>query len=256
MGRFYYAKKGRDNLSYKIFSDKPEYTKAFLDFVLTPLQNAGVDTEKALDGLSFYFGINPTSAGVNTNRDHYDPNKRNIVKPNITILPGIDLQRQLRAIFQIVVHEIGHDIHFQYLKQDSTKWATWAKITNNKVDLTWQKLGNTGYEYAPSYETFANDFQACITPANFELSVEETNKRRKYYYSLWGQTYTPQQIVELWIDKKEYMIDGQKKYFNVAPMIKDGRTMLELRDLLVSVMGVKPENIQWDDKYKKVTFIK
>ena len=107
--------KGRDNLPYKIFSDKPEYTKAFFDFVLTPLQSAGVDTEKALDGLSFYFGINPTGSGVNTNRDHYDSSKRNIFKPNINILPNMDLQRQIRAIFQIVA-QIGHDIHSSTFK--------------------------------------------------------------------------------------------------------------------------------------------
>ena len=244
-------------MTYKINSDKPEYTKAFFDYVLTPLQSAGVNTEKALDGLSFYFGINPTGSGVNTNRDHYDSSKRNIVKPNIPILPNMDLQRQLRAIFQVIIHEIGHDIHSQYLKQDTVKWAEWAKATSNKVDLTWGKLGgNSDYEYAPSYETFANDFQACITPANFGLTPKETNKRRKYYYSLWGQAYIPQQTVELWIDKKEYMIDGTKKYFDVAPMIKEGRTMLELRDLLVNVMSVKPENIQWDEVNKKVTFIK
>jgi hypothetical protein len=62
--------------------------------------------------------------------------------------------------------------------------------------------------------------------------------------------------VKMQIGKKEYQIDGQNKSFDIPPMIQEGRTMLELRDLLINVLGVKAEDIAFDNITKTITFIR
>jgi len=65
----------------------------------------------------------------------------------------------------------------------------------------------------------------------------------------------PGKIVELWIGKNEYLINGKQSKFDVKPALQKGRTMLELRDLAEKVMGVSHENIDWDCTAQKVTLI-
>jgi hypothetical protein len=54
--------------------------------------------------------------------------------------------------------------------------------------------------------------------------------------------------VLLWIGSKEYVVDGERFESDVAPELKDGRTMVPLR-LVAEALGGK---VQWIDSEKKI----
>jgi hypothetical protein len=55
--------------------------------------------------------------------------------------------------------------------------------------------------------------------------------------------------IELFINKTEYIINGERKLLDAAPEIKSGRTMVPLR-LISEAMGAK---VDWNAKFKRVT---
>jgi hypothetical protein len=57
------------------------------------------------------------------------------------------------------------------------------------------------------------------------------------------------------IGEKSYQVNGQEFQMDVSPVINNNRTMLPIRYVALA-LGVKPENIIWDDKSKMATMIK
>ncbi|GBF33862.1 hypothetical protein DCCM_2973 [Desulfocucumis palustris] len=58
-------------------------------------------------------------------------------------------------------------------------------------------------------------------------------------------------VAKFWIGKKYYEVDGQRREIDVAPYIKDGRTMMPVRYLAYS-LGIPDVDIKWNDTAKQV----
>ena len=55
--------------------------------------------------------------------------------------------------------------------------------------------------------------------------------------------------VELWIDKNEILVNGQKKEMDVAPTVINGRTMIPVRFAAENLNA----EIVWDGDNQKIT---
>lgn len=110
-------------------------------------------------------------------------------------------------------HEIMHHIHYNYFGADgSPAWIKAAALTGITLDFAGSAAGS--YVYKPAHEAIANYFEACI-------EGRITNEPfLQFIRGLIGVKF-----VRLKIGSQEYQANGLTRTMDIAPMIKDGRTL-------------------------------
>ncbi|HHV79104.1 MAG TPA: copper amine oxidase N-terminal domain-containing protein [Firmicutes bacterium] len=215
---------------------------AFNKYVLQKLDALRVGTEKILEGVTVYVGLNPHAElaqfNPNNRRPHYAPDEKCIVIPSLFWELGqgdVPAQAELATFF----HELGHHLHFSYMGEDGgPKWRDWSVLTGQTLDFT--KRDDLNYPRTPAYESFANDFQLAITGA---FPVPDTLRRLRWYARLWGQDWRPR--IELYIGKQEALVCGRKVDLDVAPLIIKGRTLVPVR-FISECLGF---DVDWEPKW-------
>lgn len=246
--------------------------KAILDHALPMLGNMNIDI--TLDNLNIYLGQEYNPMPQHQFMYYYHPNT--LAFPNIDLMRSVAGERGVQSqLTQFFLHELGHYLQDKYFPLHHRLWREIEDELGLTLDYRLHWDINIHKYNTPAIEFAANLFRAAMRLDNGLTMMRVTKERhqgrliaenveiinvpinphfwRAWWYKLWGQSYMN---VELWIGKKEYAVNGVKKSFDVAPTIMSGRTMLELRDLLVSLMGVKNEDIKWDGDEQKVTFSK
>lgn len=239
----------------------------FKKFGLKYFIDAGMDYEKVLEDAEIFVGedANPdkelAEQNANARRNHFG-------KPNKLVFPEMDFYRNfmgdrgVAASLMVAPHEVGHYIQNKYFPIGHPKWKEIEEELNLKIeyntfyDSYQNKWNNGALEFAANLFACAIKLESdiCYFDKNKELTFEiDPHFWRKWFFALWGQKYHSKTI-EIQIDNKDYYINGVKNTFNVSPTIFNGRTMLELRDLLINVLGVKNEDIHWNGEQKKITF--
>lgn len=181
--------------------------------------------------------------GANSSRPHFQPPRT--IRIPIVEFDSIYTDVVFRSNIPIIGHELGHFVHEEYMGADgSGKWYEFASLIGEPLDFAWRTTNLGGsrhpYPHVPAYELFADCF------SDWLLGRLPGPAWKKFYLKLWGQKYMAK--IEMWIDKKEYTLDGERLESDVAPELKDGRTMVPLR-LVAEALGGK---VQWIGAEQKI----
>lgn len=151
-----------------------------------------------------------------------------------------------------LLHEMGHMIHLDYLpawsaaQHNPGRWVEWSQVTGKALNFApGTHFGND--DVIRSYEDFANDYRDWLR----EYDNSAGTPRRKFYYSLWKQTYTMQ--VRVGIGQRDVYVDGTRTdRLDIPPRIEQGRTILELRGI-GEVLGARFDYEPKDAPVRNVT---
>lgn len=228
---------GGDDL--KIYTDRPETLLLFRSLILAWWKLAGMDVDKATEGVEFYLGINPHSPdGDRLSGYHYRYKNDKWI-----VIPKLHWEYGLQEPYMLTVHhEMGHHVHKEFMDSDGSElWQEWSELTGKKLDFTPRRVGRKEVMNTPSYEDFANDFAKTVTGSR-EIPIQFWIERLKFYFSLWGQVLNLQ--IELPIGKPQMIINGRVQEIDVPALIIDGRTMVPLR-VVSEALGAE---VDWEPK--------
>ncbi len=216
-----------------------ECKKAFHDYVLVPMQLAGVDTDKMLAPLTIYLGQNPHEHLIPLNDNYRRPHI--VVEDDIIVIPDAWSwyepalrHRAMIAEIRFAMHEAAH--WYGYKRMTPELWQEWSRLTGKPIELEHIQQGN--YYHSPTQEEFARTFQWLVTHNG-------DYKLKRFYYALWDQDYHE---IRLKIGDAAMDVDGGIKVMDVAPFIKDGRTMVPLR-FVAEVLG---RQVRWVPESQEV----
>ncbi len=233
----------------KVFG-RPEFLNLYYRYFSPLLRGVDIDVWN----LDLYL-LSPDEmpkTSPNSHRPHFAPPKT--ARIPVVNVPGIMPSVVFSALINVIAHEIGHFIHVTYLSNETPEdeiWQEWAELSGNHLDyesFEWRvaDYGNARHPYPhiPIFEIFADDFRDWL------LGRKPGRAYKKFFYNLWGQEYMTK--VLMWIGNKEYVIDGEKYEMDVAPEIKNGRTLIPLR----AVAEALECHVDWDGEERKVTIRK
>jgi hypothetical protein len=223
----------------KIYGSQ-ECKNIFHDYVLVPMQQAGVDTEAMLIPFTFYLGENPHKHLIPLNDNYRRPHT--IIEDGIIVIPDgwswwpdPDLRR--RAMITEIRYAEHEAIHwYGYMHMTPDLWQEWSRLTGKPIEL--DHIEKDNYYHSPTQEEFARAFQWMIL-------YNRPYELKRFYYSLWDQDYHE---IRLKIGDAAMEVDGGIKVMDVAPFIKDGRTMVPLR-FVAEVLG---RQVRWVPESQEV----
>lgn len=97
----------------------------------------------------------------------------------------------------------------------------------------------------------AEDFRRFKINNTLDLEEHGFDTRTGYGLFILPELEEQKRMIELWIGKKKYKVNGQEKEMDVAPVIVNDRTMVPIR-FVAEAFG---KRVDWDDKDRKVTII-
>lgn len=216
-----------------------ECKKAFHDYVLVPMQQAGVDTDKMLAPLTFYIGINPHEHLIPANENYRRPHI--VVEDDVIVIPDAWSwyepalrHRAMIAEIRFAMHEAAH--WYGYKRMTPELWQEWSRLTGKPIELEHIQQGN--YYHSPTQEAFAQEFQRMI-------QRDGPYAHKRFYYALWDQDYHE---IRLKIGDAAMEVDGKSKVMDVAPMIYRDRTMVPLR-FVAEALGMR---VRWIPETREV----
>jgi len=140
-----------------------------------------------------------------------------------------------------------------FLKKDGATTFFNYKVENGLIDISMARIGD------PASSTGGN---LCsiklkgVNPGNSPLHFALIDLRDYRNQTIEAQgidgsviVKVPKIIIRLYIDKKNYYVNDEIKFMDVAPIIREGRTLLPIRYVAEALGAI----VLWDAKEEKVT---
>ncbi len=207
--------------------DTPKAFQVFYKYYFPLWQRAGF-TWDMFPEITIYINTNPSTGGINSNKEHYSPSENYIFvrmpqgEEEIENM-GLPFETFISVYPSSLFHEIGHHIHYKYgTKNDSPFWEKARELSGGKIGSDFKERTISGhYWWIPAHENFAN---------YFEDIIERRIKNEKFLdwiAELVGVDRV--KVIELTIGSDEVLINGVKEKIDTEPIIHKNRTLVPLR---------------------------